>query len=74
MRFLTVKECEAFDVPGGQNEVSPVQDHEGKVVAVYVYTRHASGSRTEHLRPHGRKTYGNLVAAADKLAALQPST
>jgi hypothetical protein len=73
MRFLTVKECEAFDGPGGQNEVTPVQDKEGKVIAVYVYTRHASGSRTEHLRPHGHKTYGNLVAAADARATASAS-
>lgn len=68
MRYLTVKECDAFDIPGGQNEVTPIVE-DGQVTAVYVYTRHASGSRTEHLRPHGHKTYGNLVAAADKAAA-----
>jgi len=68
MRYLTVQECKAFDVPGGQNEVTPIVE-KGKVIAVYIYTQHASGWREPRRRDHGSPTYGRLVETADKRTA-----
>ncbi len=70
MRHLTVDECHAFGEPGTRNETTPMVEN-GVVVAVTVYTRHASGSITPHRRDHGHSTYGRLVDAADARAAFR---
>lgn len=65
MRYLTQAECNAFDVEGGQNEVTPIIKDD-KVIAVLIYTGHASGWREPRRRERGHPTYGRLVEAADK--------
>lgn len=66
MRRLTVEECTDFGGQGSQNEVTPIVTEDGSVEAVYVYTTHASGSRTAHRHDHGSISYERLVVAANK--------
>ena len=73
MRFLTVAECDAFGPPGHRNEVTPVRvDPAGNVLTVAIYTQHASGWREDRSIPHGHRTYGRLVEAADAARPAQP--
>lgn len=66
MRYLTVAECRAFGEPGTQNETTPVLEGD-TVIAVIIYTQHASGTREGRRRDHGHPTYGRMVEAADAL-------
>lgn len=71
MRYLTAEECRAFGEPGSQNETTPVLEN-GIVVAVLIYTQHASGTREARRRDHGHPTYGRMVETADKALAEKP--
>lgn len=71
MRYLTVDECRAFGAQGTQNEVLPIVEND-VVVAVVIYTQHASGTREGRRRDHGHPTYRRLVEAAEaRIAALK---